>query len=122
MNPITIALFIMIALIALVYLGMKQFSLNNMKKALNRQDYETAVKISDMKVSRRLLGEFVCDLHKIRAYYLAKDVENFDELLNKMIHNYNYGDENKKRISNHILSYFPFEKESKICRSFTGRY
>ena len=40
MNPITIALFIMIALIALVYLGMKQFSLNNMKKALNRQDYE----------------------------------------------------------------------------------
>lgn len=77
MNPITIALFIMIALIALVYLGMKQFSLNNMKKALNRQDYETAVKISDMKVSRRLLGEFVCDLHKIRAYYLAKDVENF---------------------------------------------
>ena len=115
MNPITIALFIMIALIALVYLGMKQFSLNNMKKALNRQDYETAVKISDMKVSRRLLGEFVCDLHKIRAYYLAQDVENFDELLNKMIHNYNYGDENKKEFLTTYYHTFLLKKNQKYA-------
>lgn len=115
MNPITIALFIIIALIALVYLGMKQFSLNNMKKALNRQDYETAVRISDMKMSRRLLGEFVCDLHKIRAYYLAKDVDNFDEMLKKMIHNYNYGEENKKEFLTTYYHTFLLKKNQKYA-------
>lgn len=115
MNPITIALFIIIALAALVYLGMKQFSLNNMKKALNRQDYETAIKIADMKMSRKLLGDFVCDLHKIRAYYLAKDVENFDEMLDEMIHNYNYGEENKKEFLTTYYHTFLLKKNQKYA-------
>lgn len=96
MSTITVVVFTSITFIALLYMGMKQFCLNNLKRALNNQDYTTVVKVADMKVSRRLLNNFHCDLYKIRAYYLAKDVENFDIMLDQMIRNHDYKEDDKK--------------------------
>lgn len=103
MSTITIVLFTFIAFMALLYIAMKQFCLNNLKKALNQQDYAMVVKIADMRMSRRLLNDFHCDLYKIRAFYLAKDVDNFDITLNQMIRNHDYKEENKKEF---LTTYF----------------
>ena len=34
-----------------------------------------------MGMSRRLLGEYVCDLYKLRVYYLTKEVDKFEKVL-----------------------------------------
>ena len=115
MSTITVVVFTSIAFIALLYVGMKQFCLNNLKSALNKQDYSTVVKVADMKVSRRLLNHFHCDLYKIRAYYLAKDVENFDILLDQMIRNHDYKEDDKKEFLTTYYHTFLLKKNQKYA-------
>ena len=53
--------------------------------SLKRRDSETVEKIADMGMSRRLLGEYVCDLYKLRVYYLTKEVDKFEKVLKHML-------------------------------------
>lgn len=46
-----------------------------------KKDYSLTEKMSDMPFSRRVLGDYTCDLYKIKAYYLDKNIEKFDEML-----------------------------------------
>ena len=64
---------------------MKNFQLRQLNGSLGRKDYETVEKLADMPMSRRLLGEYTCDLYKLRALYLARDTERFEEMLRHMI-------------------------------------
>ena len=38
-----------------------------------------------MSISRRFLKDYTCDLYKIKAYYLDKNVEKFDKMLEYII-------------------------------------
>lgn len=69
----------------LIFQGVKNFQLHNMNTALNSRDSGTVAKIADMAVSRRILGEYVCDLYKLRAYYIAADTERFEQTLLHML-------------------------------------
>ena len=64
---------------------MKNFQLRQLNGSLGRKDYETVEKLADMPMSRRLLGEYTCDLYKLRALYLAQDITRFEEMLQHMI-------------------------------------
>ena len=39
----------------------------------------------DMGMTRRLLGDYACDLYKLRGYYVAKETDKFEETLRHMI-------------------------------------
>ena len=76
----------MIALVLyLVFQGVKNFQLHNLNISLKNKDSETVEKIADMKLAQRLLGEYVCDLYKLRDYYITGEQEKFEKVLRHMI-------------------------------------
>ena len=85
MNPITIFIVVVALVLYLIFQGVKNFQLHNLNMSLKRRDSETVEKIADMGMSRRLLGEYVCDLYKLRVYYLTKEVDKFEKVLKHML-------------------------------------
>ena len=68
-----------------VFQGIKNFQLHSMDVALRKKDSDMVERVADMGMSRRLLGEYVCDLYKLRVYYIAKEHEKFEKMLRYMI-------------------------------------
>jgi hypothetical protein len=85
LNPITIFIVVVALAAYLIFQGVKNFQLHNLNMSLKRRDSETVEKIADMGMSRRLLGEYVCDLYKLRVYYLTKEVDKFEKVLKHML-------------------------------------
>lgn len=85
MNPITIFIVVVALAAYLIFQGVKNFQLHNLNMSLKRRDSETVEKIADMGMSRRLLGEYVCDLYKLRVYYLTKEADKFEKVLKHML-------------------------------------
>lgn len=85
MNPITIFIVVIALVLYLVFQGVKNFQLHNLNISLKNKDSETVEKIADMKLAQRLLGEYVCDLYKLRAYYITGEQEKFEKVLRHMI-------------------------------------
>lgn len=81
MNPITLTIILIAAIGYLAFQGVKNFQLHSMNNALRNKDSGTVAKIADMAVSRRIMGEYVCDLYKLRAYYICGDTELFEQML-----------------------------------------
>ena len=83
----TITIFIAaIALIGyLIFQGMKSFQLRSLNTGLEKKDSEMVERIADMSMTRRLLGQYVCDLYKLRVYYITRDEDKFEEMLRHMI-------------------------------------
>lgn len=67
-----------------------------MNVALRNKDSRTAAKIADMALSRRIMGRYVCDLYKLRAYYISHDRELFEQTLRHMIQS-EYTQKNAKK-------------------------
>lgn len=85
MSGITAAV---IFLLFACYLGIqvfKNFQLRQLNVSLKAKDYETVEKLADMSMTRKLLGDYTCDLYKLRALYLAQDIAHFEEMLQHMI-------------------------------------
>ena len=96
MNAITMTLIFCLFLVFFVFLIMKKFLLNNLVTAINKKDYELVVTAANTPLSRQVLGDYICDLYKIKAYYYSKDVEQFDKMLEHMI-NFEYKDPENHR-------------------------
>lgn len=85
MSGITAAV---IFLLFACYLGIqvfKNFQLRQLNVSMKAKDYETVEKLADMSMARKLLGDYTCDLYKLRALYLAQDTARFEEMLQHMI-------------------------------------
>ena len=63
MNPITIFIVVVALVLYLIFQGVKNFQLHNLNVSLKNKDSGAVEKIADMKMARRLLGEYVCDLY-----------------------------------------------------------
>lgn len=85
MNPITMGIIFVIFLCFFIFQIAKKFLLSNLDNSINKKDYKLTELISDMSLTRKFLGEYTCDLYKIRAYYLEKNVEKFDKMLSNII-------------------------------------
>ena len=85
LNNVTLTVILIIFLGYLVFQGIKNFQLRSMNTALQKKDSETLEKIADLGMNRRLLGDYVCDLYKLRGYYVAKETEKFENMLRHMI-------------------------------------
>lgn len=85
MNSITMAVIFILFLGFFVIQIIKKFLLNNLDSSIKKRDYLLTEKLSDMSLSRRFLGEYTCDLYKIKAYYLDKNVPKFDAMLAHII-------------------------------------
>ena len=69
----------------LIFQGIKNFQLHNLNESLRKRDSETVERIADMGMARRLLGESVCDLYKLRVFYVTKEEEKFEKVLKHML-------------------------------------
>lgn len=96
MNQITIAILCIALILVIIYQIGKRLLLNSIIKAMKKSDYDTVLTITDMDITKHLIGQYTRDLYRIRSYYLKKDVENFDMMLNEMIHR-QYKDSNQKK-------------------------
>ena len=56
-----------------------------MNTALQKKDSDMLERLADMGISRKLLGNYVCDLYKLRGYYVAKETDKFEKTLLHMI-------------------------------------
>ncbi|MFQ8706659.1 MAG: hypothetical protein ACLR9T_11410 [Thomasclavelia sp.] len=81
MNSITMAVIFILFLGFFIVQIVKKFLLSNLDSSIMKKDYSLTEKMSDMPFSRRVLGDYTCDLYKIKAYYLDKNIEKFDEML-----------------------------------------
>ena len=96
MSTITI-LIIAIALLGfLIYQAMKNFQLRSLNTGLEKKDSELVEKIAEMGMSRRLLGQYVCDLYKLRVYYIGNEEDKFEKMLCHMIDTEYTDSEDKK--------------------------
>ena len=85
MNPITIFIVVVAFAAYLIFQGIKNFQLHNLNESLRKRDSETVERIADMGMTRRLLGEYVCDLYKLRVFYVTKEEEKFEKVLKHML-------------------------------------
>ena len=85
MNPITIFIVVVAVVAYLIFQGVKNFQLHNLNESLRKRDSETVERIADMGMTRRLLGEYVCDLYKLRVFYVTKEEDKFEKLLKHML-------------------------------------
>lgn len=85
MNSIAMVIIFVLFLCFLGFQGAKKFVLSNLDKSVQKKDYNLTVQLSDMSMSRRLLGDYICDLYKIRAYYLDRNTDKFDQMLQYVI-------------------------------------
>ena len=69
----------------LIFQGIKNFQLHNLNESLRKRDSKTVERIADMGMTRRLLGEYVCDLYKLRVFYVTKEEEKFEKVLKHML-------------------------------------
>lgn len=96
MNPVTMGIIFVIFVFFLIFQIAKKFLLSNLDNSINKKDYTLTESLSDMSLARRFLGEYTCDLYKIRAYYLDKNIEKFDKMLENII-NTEYKNPNDKK-------------------------
>ena len=85
MNPITIFIVVVAFAAYLIFQGIKNFQLHNLNESLRKRDSETVERIADMGMTRRLLGEYVCDLYKLRVFYVTKEADKFEKVLKHML-------------------------------------
>ena len=85
MNPITIFIVVVAFAAYLIFQGIKNFQLHNLNESLRKKDSETVERIADMGMTRRLLGEYVCDLYKLRVFYVTKEADKFEKVLKHML-------------------------------------
>lgn len=85
MNSITMAVIFILFLGFFIFQIVKKFLLNNLDSSIKNKDYQLTEKLSDMTISRRFLKDYTCDLYKIKAYYLDKNIEKFDKMLEYII-------------------------------------
>lgn len=69
----------------IAFQAVKNFQLRNLNVSLRKQDDEMVERLADMATSRRFLGDYTCDLYKLRARYMRGDTEKFEEMLAHMI-------------------------------------
>ena len=85
MSTITIFIAVIAAVGYLIFQGMKNIQLRTMNDGLQKKDSELVEKVADMKMSRRLLGDYVCDLYKMGAYYITHEEDKFEGMLRHML-------------------------------------
>ena len=85
MNTVTFTVIFIAFAAYLIFQGIKNFQLRSMNTGLKKRDADMVERVADMGISRKLLGEYVCDLYKLRAYYITKDTEKFEETLQYML-------------------------------------
>ncbi len=103
MNSITMAVIFILFLGFFAFQIVKKFLLNSLDSSIRKKDYQLTEKLSDMSISRRFLKDYTCDLYKIKAYYLDKNVEKFDKMLEYIIKTDYNNPEDKKLFWNCII-------------------
>ena len=73
------------AVLYLIFQAVKNFQLHAMNQGLKDKDKVLVEKTADMEMTRKLLGEYVCDLYKLRVFYITKDDEKFEKMLTHML-------------------------------------
>ncbi len=96
MSTTTIVIVVIALLGFLIYQGLKNFQLRSLSTGLEKKDSDLVEKIADMSMSQRLLGQYVCDLYKLRVYYIASEEDKFEKMLMHMI-NEEYKDPEDKK-------------------------
>ncbi len=85
LSTITIFIAVIAAAGYLIFQGMKNLQLRSMNEGLRKKDSDIVEKVADMKMSRRLLGAYVCDLYKLRVYYITREEDKFEKMLRHML-------------------------------------
>lgn len=95
MNPVTIGIIIVAFAAALLYLIIKNMSLNSLTKTMKNKDYKAVIENAQKPLNRRMLGDYNCDLFMMRAYYLLNDMDKLKEKALEMLDNVYKKDQEK---------------------------
>lgn len=95
MNPLTIGVIVAIFVVALIYLIIKNRSVNILTNHVKAGNYQAVIDHAMKPFHRKLLGDYYCDLYMIRAYYLMKDMLHLKSKAIEML-NADYKSEQRK--------------------------
>ena len=85
MNTITIGIIIVAFGLAFVYMMMKNSCVNGLTKNLKANNYDGVLENAEKPLTRKMLGDYHCDLFMMRAYYLKNDMEHLKEKALEML-------------------------------------
>lgn len=112
MNVLAIILAAGFIICFLIYQVMKSRVLSNVSKAMQEQDYQQVVKLTEKKLYRKLMGTFVCDLYVLRALLNKKDIDGFKEYLMNTLDK-PYTIDQRKEILDIYYYHFIFHEDQK---------
>ena len=87
MNTITAGIIIIAFLLAFAYMIVKNSSVNGLTKSLKAKNYDAVLENAQKSLTRKMLGDFNCDLFMMRAYYLKNDKAHLKEKALEMLGN-----------------------------------
>jgi len=116
MSALTACLFFLLVVGYVFFQIVKNMQINSLSSSLKKKDYETVVKIADMPMARRFVGKFSCDLYKLRAFYLSKNVEKFDNMLSYMIDTEYKNEQDKKSFLEEYFHVFLVKENKKYSK------
>lgn len=96
MNPITLGIIIILIFFAFLYLVVRSRNLNAVNKALKNKNYTKVIALTSTSNYHKLLGDYTCELYKIKAYLLLDDKENLKKQAIQMLES-KYSDANHKQ-------------------------
>ena len=85
MNPILLSIIIVLFAIAFIYLVLKYYFVNKFNRILRKNDSEQLLRMTQSKVTKFFISDFVCDLYLARSYFNTKDEEHLVALLRTMM-------------------------------------
>ena len=115
MNKITFTIILLVFAGYVIFQGIKRFQLGSMNTALQKKDSDMLERLADMGISRKLLGNYVCDLYKLRGYYVAKETEKFEKTLLHTINTQYKGSADKKSFLENYFHTFLLKENRKYA-------
>lgn len=118
MSQVTVSVIFVLFIAYVIWQGMKNFYLRSLNSCIKKKDWDTIQKITDMKLSVKLLGEYTCDLYQLRGFYLSKNIIEFEKKAKEMSFKTCYNLQEKKDFLEQYYHIFLLKNDKKHAEFF----
>lgn len=100
---------------ALLFLVLKNEIIKKMEKGLETENYDLTIQTSNTFFAKYLIRIYILDIFRLRAYFLKKDVANFESKLDEIIHNPRLRKSEREDVMELYYHTFLIKKNEKYC-------
>lgn len=114
MSIISLVIIIILFVVGFLYLAIKKQSLNKLNKAMTSGNYDEVLVLSEQKQYKKFIGNFNCDLYRLKALTNKGNDAVLKEELNKTLEA-NYSDDEKMQLLEIYFHSFLNKEDREYC-------